>query len=239
MNVKKLIAMTAASLCAAVTFGLESANVVGYTATPSVAGFNFYAPTFKKIASDSTANIQDIALGEGGTSWTDNIQVLDEGGSTLATYYYVTKDDGFASNGWTEDGGSLADIPLAKGQSVIVETAADGVMINFSGEVDVTKTEVESVAGFNFVGNNTPSSMNIQKITLGEGGTSWSDNIQILDEGGSTIATYYYVTKDDGFASNGWTEDGGSLADVTLNPGQGIIVETASEGVIITLPSAL
>ena len=236
---KKLMIAGVAGLCAAVTFGIESANIVGYTATSSVAGFNFYAPTFKKVASDVAANIQDITLGEGGTSWSDNIQVLDEGGSTVATYYYVTTDDGFSSNGWTEDGGSLAEVPLAKGQSVIIETASDGVLINFSGEVDKTGIEVTSVAGFNFVGNNTPTPMSIQDIMLGEGGTSWSDNIQILDEGGSTIATYYYVTKDDGFSSNGWTEDGGSLAEISLAPGQGIIVETAAEGVTITLPSAL
>ena len=224
---------------AAVTFGLESQNIVGYSATTSVAGFNFYTPTFKKVASEAAANIQDITLGEGGTSWSDNIQVLDEGGSTVATYYYVTKNDGFASNGWTEDGGTLADVPLAKGQSVIVETASDGVSINFSGEVDTVGTEVSSVAGFNFVGNNTPAPMSIQSIELGEGGTSWSDNIQVLDEGGSTIATSYYVTKNDGFASNGWTEDGGTLADISLEPGQGIIVETASEGISISMPSAL
>lgn len=133
----------------------------------------------------------------------------------------------------------MADVPLAKGQSVIIETASEGILINFSGEVDSDSTDVNSVAGFNFVGNNTPAPMSIQKIVLGDGGTSWTDNIQILDEGGSTIATYYYVTKDDGFSSNGWTEDGGSLADVSLEPGQGIIVETASEGVTITLPSAL
>ena len=44
---KKLMIAGVVGLCAAVTFGLESANVVGYqTVTNGVYGFNFVAPTF-------------------------------------------------------------------------------------------------------------------------------------------------------------------------------------------------
>ena len=217
---------------------LASANVVGYTTVNSKAGFNFYAPMFKNT-DGSAIKIQDIKLGEGATSWTDNIQILDAGGATVNTYFYVTAEDGFNTDGWTEDFGTLADVTLQKGQSVIVDTSNANVPITYAGEVSETTTTIKSVAGFNFVGNNVPKSINISDITLGEGATSWTDNIQILDAGGATVNTYFYVTAEDGFNTDGWTEDFGTLADVTLTPGQGIIVNTANADVDITLPSAL
>ena len=217
---------------------LASANVVGYTTVNSKAGFNFYAPMFKNT-DGSAIKIQDIKLGEGATSWADNIQILDAGGAGIAQYFYVTAADGFDADGWTEDFGTLADVTLTPGQSVIVETSSADVPITYAGEVDNATTTIKSVAGFNFVGNNVPKSINISDITLGEGATSWTDNIQILDEGGAGIAQYFYVTAADGFDADGWTEDFGTLADVTLTPGQGIIVETSNADVDITLPSAL
>ena len=85
--------------------------------------------------------------------------------------------------------------------------------------------------------------INIQNIQLdfGEGMASGGDNIQILDEGGATIHTYNWMPKDaTGFAADGWVnEEGDGLANFTLDPGQGILIETMSDGIIIKVPSAL
>ncbi len=106
---------------------------------------------------------------------------------------------------------------------------------------------VKSVAGFNLYApmfrNVDGSKTKIQDIRLGEGATSYSDNIQILSAGGAMVSQYTYLTAEDaetmGLESAGWMEDFGTLADITLDPGQGIIVATASDGVDITLPAAL
>ena len=231
-----LVALTGAAFAD----GVESRNVVGYLTKESVAGFNFYAPMFEPINAADGINIQKIKLGDGAESWADNIQILDEGGSTIATYYYATADEsGFDEDGWVnEDVTALADVTLAPGQSVIVETANDDVEITYSGQVATADTPVTSVAGFNFVGNVSPASIDIQQIKLGEGASSWADNIQILDEGGSTIATYYYATADEsGFEEDGWVnEEVTALAIVPIESGLGIIVETESDDVTITLP---
>ena len=231
-----LVALTGAAFAD----GVESRNVVGYLTKESVAGFNFYAPMFEPIDAAEGIDIQKIKLGDGAESWADNIQILDEGGSTIATYYYATADEsGFDEDGWVnEDVTALADVTLAPGQSVIVETANDDVEITYSGQVATADTPVTSVAGFNFVGNVSPASIDIQQIKLGEGASSWADNIQILDEGGSTIATYYYATADEsGFEEDGWVnEDVTALAIVPIELGLGIIVETESDDVTITLP---
>ena len=216
-------------------FAVESANVVGYQTKDTVTGFNFVIPTFAAI-SGTGINIQDIKISNA-TDWSDSIQVLDEGGSTVATYFYATAaQSGFAADGWiSEDFTSLADVTFAAGQSLLIDTA-NAAVITFSGQVSTSDTVVETVPGFNFIGNNTPNAIDIQDITI-VGATDWSDSIQVLDEGGSTVATYFYATAaQSGFAADGWiSEDFTSLADVDLEPGLGILVDTAGIATI-TIP---
>ena len=231
-----LVALTGAAFAD----GVERRNVVGYLTKESVAGFNFYAPMFEPIDAAEGIDIQKIKLGDGAESWADNIQILDEGGSTIAIYTYATADEsGLDADGWlNEDASALAEVTLEAGQSVIVETANDDVVITYSGQVATADTPVTSVAGFNFVGNVSPAPIDIQQIKLGTTAESWADNIQILDEGGSTVAIYTYATADEsGLEADGWlNEDASALAVVEIEPGLGFILETSNDDVTITLP---
>ena len=150
---------------------------------------------------------------------------------------YATKEQsGYAADGWlSEDGASLADVTFAPGQSILIDTA-DSAVLTFAGQVSTEDTVVETVPGFNFVGNNTPVAINIQDIGI-EGATDWADNIQVLDEGGATVALYLYATKEQsGYAADGWlSEDGASLADVDFEAGQGILIDTADVSTV-TIP---
>ncbi len=214
---------------------MESANVVGYQTKDTVTGFNFVIPTFKAV-SGGAIHIQDIKIANA-TDWVDNIQVLDEGGAGIAQYYYASAaESGYEADGWlSEDGGSLADVTFASGQSILIDTA-DSAVLTFAGQVSTEDTVVETVPGFNFVGNNTPVAVDIQDIKI-EGATDWVDNIQILDEGGAGIAQYYYASAaESGYEADGWlSEDGGSLADVDIEPGQGILIDTADVATV-TIP---
>ena len=208
---------------------------MGYQNKDTVTGFNFVIPTFAAVGGGAV-NIQDIKIANA-TDWTDNIQVLDEGGATVASYYYATADEsGFEADGWlAEDMGSLADITFAPGQSILIDTA-DSAVLTFAGQVSTEDTVIETVPGFNFVGNNTPVAVNIQDFEI-VGATDWTDNIQVLDEGGATIASYYYATADEsGFEADGWlSEDMGSLADIALEPGKGVLIDTADVATV-TIP---
>ncbi len=193
-------------------------------------------PTFAAVDGSAGVNIQNIKISNA-TDWNDSIQVLDEGGSTVATYIYVSKaQSGFEADGWAaEDFSGLANVTFEPGQSLLIDTA-DAAVITFSGQVSTADTVVETVAGFNFIGNNSPVAIDIQDIVI-TGGTDWNDSIQILDEGGSTVATYIYVSKaQSGFAADGWAaEDFSGLADVDLEPGLGVLVDTADVATI-TIP---
>ena len=201
---------------------------MGYTQKDTVTGFNFVIPTFAAVGGTAGVNIQDIKISNA-TDWADNIQVLDEGGATIAQYFYATAaESGYEADGWlSEDASGLADVTFASGQSILIDTA-DAAVITFSGRVATEDTVVETVSGFNFIGNNTPVAINIQDITI-TGATDWADNIQVLDEGGATIAQYFYATAaESGYEADGWlSEDASGLADVTIEPGQGILVDTA------------
>ena len=208
-------------------------SVVGYQQKETVTGFNFVIPTFAAI-NGGGVHIQDIKIANA-TDWTDNIQVLDEGGATVAMYIYATAaQSGAEADGWLDDSFALADVTLEPGQSILIDTA-DTATLTFAGAVSSEDTVVETVAGFNFIGNNTPVSVKMQDITIA-GGTDWTDNIQVLDEGGATIAMYIYATAaQSGAEADGWLDDSFTLADVTLEPGQGILVDTADTATI-TIP---
>ena len=232
---KKLMIAALASMAAVGAFAVESANIVGYQQKDTVSGFNFVIPSFANVSGGSI-NIQDIKISNA-TDWSDSIQILDEGGSTSALYFYATAaQSGFDADGWiAEDFSGLADVTIEPGQSILVDTAAPSI-ITFSGQVSTDDTVVETVPGFNFVGNNTPTSIDIQDITI-VGATDWSDSIQILDEGGSTSALYFYATAaQSGFEADGWiAEDFSGLADVDLDPGLGVLIDTAAQATV-TIP---
>ena len=224
---------------------MESANVVGYAETAPPAGFLFYTPQFKNI-DGSAIDIQQIEIDAAtATSWADNVQIIEEvSGAVIESYYYATADEsGFETNGWVNaDVTGLAEVEIKEGTCVAIETAQES-SIKGCGEVSAVGTPFDGQAGFTFLGNNTPKSINIQDIKLEKGKeTSWVDNIQILDTAGSgaVTETYYYATKDEsGFDSDGWVNaDVTGLADVTLVPGEGFAIELGQDGTV-TLPSAL
>ena len=79
-------------------------------------------------------------------------------------------------------------------------------------------------------------SIHIQDIKIA-GATDWADSIQVLDDGGATAQQYFYATAaESGFEADGWlAEDMGSLADVDIEPGHGILIDTADVATV-TIP---
>ena len=222
-----------------------SSNIVGYQKVTLQPGFNFVAPQFTAVGGGAI-DLQSIKLdvADEDASGNDNIQILDEGGATLATYFWYPADwFGGEHSGWIDgDTGELVEESLANGLSVLVDSA-DTATVTIAGEVSPDNTTVVSVAGFNFVGNSTPVEIDIQdiQIDVADEDASGNDNIQILDEGGATLATYFWYPADwFGGERSGWIDgDTGELAEVSLAPGQGVLLDASENGINITVPSAL
>ena len=218
---------------------------MGYQKVTLIPGFNFVAPQFTAVGG-GPIDLQSIRLdvADDDATGADNIQVLDDGGATVAQYFwYPAEAIGTAKSGWLdEDTGTLATTTLDNGLSVLVDSADDAT-VTIAGEVSTNTVEVVSVAGFNFVGNSTPAPINIQdiQIDIADDDATGADNIQILDDGGATVAQYFwYPAEAIGAAKSGWLdEDTGALADVTLAPGQGVLLDASDDGITITVPSAI
>ena len=233
---------------AAVTFGLESANVVGYqTMTETVSGFNFYAPSFVGINGD--LSLQDIKLsGEGIAEGTVSLQKLDEGGVTLGEYtWYDENNSPAGAEGWFDwSTFTLAEGTVVQGEGVLIASGegVSNLSITSSGAVSKDITEITTVAGFNFSGNASPVAIDIQKIKLvdssnlvGEGKAS----LQFLDEGGVTTVEYtWYDANNSPAGEEGWFDwSTFSLATGDINPSQGFLISCEIADVVITMPAAL
>ena len=109
---KKMMLGLAASLCVAVTFGLESANIVGYQNYPLEQGYNLYSPVFESVSGDAMS-IQELKLqGETVTgSGASFICLLDNDGVYQGFYGWWIPDDGTGEEeGCWFDGDSWAVI---------------------------------------------------------------------------------------------------------------------------------
>ena len=238
---KTLIAIALAAMMAP-AWGAEvvSSNIVGYQKVTLQPGFNFVAPQFTAVGGGDL-NLQSIRLdvSDNDATGTDNIQILNAAGATVATYYWMPSDmveSGVA--GWV-DGDDLADVSIANGYSVLVDSE-EVESVTVAGEVKPSKSYIVAQDGFNFVGNSTPVPISLQdiQIDVADADAQGTDNIQILDADGATVATYYWMPSDmvdSGVA--GWV-DGDDLADVELAPGQGVLLDTTT-GVTISLPTAI
>lgn len=201
---------------------------MGYTTKATVAGFNFVSPTFKNV-SGAAISCQDITLsGENAIEYVDTLQILDEGGATTETYFWTV------DNGWQDEDGNKCTKALNPGDGVLISTLQDAVTVTFAGAVGEEDIKLISVAGFNFVGNATPVEIEAQDLTLsGDNAIEYVDTLQVLDEGGATIETYFWTV------DNGWQDEDGNKCTKALGAGEGVLISTLQDGVEINIPSAL
>ena len=161
---------------AAVTFGLESANVVGYQTVETKSGFTYLTPTFEKV-DGGVATLGDFVPAGDDVGWGEEIiQAFNDTGALIGYYNFYCEDYGMEGGaGWyDEDGNQCNNTPLADGKgagiSVCFESSS-GVPMRFSGAVTKGKKIIADViAGFTWIGNATPNELTIQDfIPVGDG----------------------------------------------------------------------
>ena len=224
-----------------------SSNIVGYQKVTLQPGFNFVAPQFTAVGGGAI-DLQSIKLDVADEDATggDSIQILDDGGSTVETYFWFPKDwtASGENSGWVDGStGDPVDMTLDSGLSVLLDSASDAT-VTIAGEVSPNAAEVVTVAGFNFVGNASPVVIDIQdiQIDVDDADATGGDSIQILDDGGSTIETFFWFPAEwtASGTKSGWVDGStGDLAEVDLAPGQGFLLDIATDGTTVTIPPAL
>lgn len=232
---------------AAVTFGLESANVVGYQEkTINAGGFSMTTPTFKAITGNykiSDIKVKGTVDGYG----SEFCQKLNEDGSWGQDYYYLTEENTGMPTGWYKDssaGEAVTDDDTVKeGEALSFSVGCDFQMV-FAGQVNKEKPEITIPGGgFVMAGNPTPVAVKISDlIVVGEVGGYGNEFGQKLNEDGSWGQDYYYLTEENTGMPTGWYKDSSAGEPVTdedvLLPGEALSI-SAESGFTLKFPSAM
>ena len=217
---------------AAVTFGLESANIVGYQDVP-VANqqFSLFAPTFKGVGGQLDLNDIKVVNSDGTPAdyFAVVLQTMDENntfdGETCATYT------------WTGDGWADSEFnPIEAGDKTIITGDAflvgnnigEGIAFQVSGEVDLINKNLISSAQFSLCGNSTPVSFDLADVQIINADGSLADYfavvLQTMDENntfdGETCATYTWT-------GDGWADSEFNTVEknaVMVQPGNVFLV---------------
>ena len=240
--------------CAAVSFGLESANVVGYNSAATLAGDNIYrVATFEGVAGGSeTFTLGQISIGDADFAWynMDYVATVDAYGSQ-EQYYTWDPDANEGAGGWFAcdsdcniDADSPADnveLPLNKG---LIIRSENGVDLTFAGAVMAGDTALYGVAGDNtYTGNFTPSTITLGDIVVGDEDFAWynMDYIATIDAYGSQ--DLYYTWDPD---ANGWfacdsdcnVDAEAPANNVEFEPNMGFLFRTEN-GASLNIPSPI
>ena len=136
MKTKTLAALAlVAALGASPAWAAEvvSSNIVGYQKVTLQTGFNFVAPQFTAVGG-GPIDLQSIRLdiADDDASGMDNIQILDEGGATVETFFWnpASWTTTGEKSGWVDDFGNLVDVELDPGQGVLFDSTEDGITVS-------------------------------------------------------------------------------------------------------------
>ena len=207
------------------TFGIESSNIVGYTAKDAPQGkFLILGAQFEGVAGGSKIN--DLVSGVVGVDWDEanvfrdtaaQIQVPVSGGYDV--YYYLNDgwyDDGSANGaykaGWCDGDGSIVDVELTPGVAVWFKSVPGDAVATFAGAVpESDEATVTCPASFALRANIFPVSVALNGAGMVSSdivGVDWDEGnafrdtasqIQVPVTGGYDV--YYYL-------NDGWYDDG-------------------------------
>ena len=243
---KRLMIAGIAGLCAAVSFGIESANVVGYANTDTQEGGLTIGAQFVPV-SGGTFDLTDLKVTgydpEVGTEADVQVQTLDEYGRTVKNYAFYDIPGAFT--GWFDDDEVQAepgDVVVQAGEGLWSMSSGNGFGIQSAGQVPTTDIAVILQEGGLSIVNPTPVTIKLSQCYVGgydaEVGTEADVQVQTLDEYGRTVKNYAFYDIPGDFT--GWFDDDEAEAagenDVTILPGQGLWTMSSSDGFTFVFP---
>ncbi len=244
---KLMFAAAVAAGLAAFGEGIESNNTVGYTTATSGADNNFITVPFNAVGYN-TADIQQIGISDGGAGGigygTETFSIW-EGIPTVASgsefvYFDASMDPSAQATTfyWGDATGAKAAFSIAPGQAVVVNCAAD-LSFTTSGDVPMTTVSFTSIADNNFTGNPFPQAIDIQAISIddgGAGGIGYGTETFSIWEGIPTVATgsefvYFDASMDPTATATTyyWGDATGAKATYSIPAGQGVVVNCAAD----------
>ena len=208
---KKLMIAGVAGLCAAVTFGLESANVVGYNTLNTGDTFQMLGSSFAGVGT----NVDGFTLEslQGNFADEDAIQVSymdDDGIVQFTTYQYLTVDGfGMDADGWYDGNYELANETMIPRGSAVWFISSEPKSIQTSGEVATGDTiHAAFTEQYSMICSAYPVAFNPNASSVTWSGLVDEDEIQVAyvdSDGIVQFNVYQYLTVDGfGMDADGW-----------------------------------
>ncbi len=238
---------------AAVSFGVESANVVGYAAGTLREGFKAAGAQFIPV-SGSTVDLTDITVTgydtEAGTVEEVSVQTLNKNGDMVNQYFWYDYVDGSdVYYGWLDaDSGDFVvegDVTFAVGDGLWVDAPSADYKLQTAGQVMTSSAAITLREGFKMVANPTPVDVDLTAITVSgydtEAGTVEEVSVQTLNKNGDMVNQYFWYDYVDGSdVYYGWLDaDSGdfiSEGDVSVGAGSALWVDAPSTDYNLVLP---
>ncbi len=170
--------------------------------------------------------------------------------------------DYYAFNDWTGESTlpSSNSVTLYDGEAMMIQSGSDNAALVSAGVVADQSVELECYANQKtFLCNASPATVNFGSITVNADFAPMSDTLTFLNQYGGEESVYEYLSQEladayndgtgfefvpgwyDYYAFNDWTGEA-TLPNANtkkLAPGCGFMIQTASEGAAIIVPSAL
>ena len=196
----------------------------------------------------NTADIQQIGIsddGAGTIGWGTETFDIWEGLPTAvagASFFYydpsMDPDGEATSYYWGDDTCLKASFSIAPGQAVVVNCAED-LTFNTAGDVPMNTVEFTTIADNNFTGNPFPSPIDIQAISISDGGAGtigWGTETFDIWEGLPTAvigASFFYYDPSMDPAGEAttyyWGDDSCAKATYSIPAGQGVVINCAAD----------
>ena len=163
------------------------------------------------------------------------IQTMNAEGQFTGEYAWNEAYEGYPA-GWYDDDGNLAKDTLKPGDAVFFNAAANSVSLQSTGIVQGSISRTIS-RGYSMLGNCATTDIDVNNLKIVDG----EDNcaiIQIMDSDGQFIGEYAWNVAYESYPE-GWYDDDGNLAEITLKSGEAVFFNATKDSVKITIPSTL
>ena len=235
---------------ATVGFGLESANVVGYSEVGLRFGSKGAGACFVNV-DGSPMNLQDLKVTgydkeagyeDGGVT----VQMLDNAGIAIETYTWYDVPGDFV--GWLDsDDNFVEDVTIASGEGLYARAPNTEFGLQSAGQVATADIAITLRFGSKLVVNPTPVVVNLNDINedgkflmvngydVEEGYEDGGVTVQMLDNAGIAIETYTWYDVPGDFY--GWLDsDDNFVEDVTIAPGESVYARAPNTSFSLVFP---
>ena len=242
---KKLMIAASVAFMATVGFGLESANVVGYSTGTARSGFKVMGAQFQAVSGQGIDLTDIIVTGynaEDGTEAEVKVQTLDERGRGGMTYsFYDVPGELY---GWLDSFDNPVEpgtVVLLPAEGLWVSAPNESFALQTSGQVATKDYGITLRQGFKMVVNTTPVAADLNNIQVKgynlEDGTEAEVKVQTLDSRGRGGMTYsFYDVPGELF---GWLDSFDEPVEedaMMIQPGEGLWVSSPSTSFQLELP---